>query len=137
MSTEAQRRAKKKYKASPKGQAAEHRYRSSENGKRVGCARVKRAYARNPGPAKERSRANRKAKYGLTQVTWDALFEAQGRRCASCGSQTSKRVRGGWATDHDHATGRVRGILCTLCNIALGACEDDPGMLVRYLENTK
>ena len=42
----------------------------------------------------------------------DAIEEWQAGRCAICSSE------GGLVTDHDHATGLVRGLLCQGCNIA-------------------
>jgi hypothetical protein len=62
--------------------------------------------------------------YGLSQADFDALLDRQGGVCAIC-----KKV--GWNgkgpyVDHDHATGKVRGLLCMKCNGALGMIEDDP-----------
>jgi hypothetical protein len=47
--------------------------------------------------------------YGITEEQFQALWDAQGRRCYICRREVrSKRP----AVDHDHATGRVRGLLC-------------------------
>ena len=42
--------------------------------------------------------------------------------CEIC-DRTTPGGRGGWHVDHDHATGRVRGILCVACNAVLGRIE--------------
>ena len=47
-----------------------------------------------------------------------AMFAAQGGLCAICRNGDRKLV-----TDHDHATGRVRGLLCSPCNSRLGYVE--------------
>ena len=60
-----------------------------------------------------------KRKYGLTLEEFDELLASQGGGCAICGKPDADNV------DHDHATGRVRGILCWNCNIAIGQLEDD------------
>ena len=74
-------------------------------------------------------------KYGLTLAQRDAMLEAQGGVCAICQEiETAKR---GWAVDHCHATGTVRGILCQACNLVLGHADDDVELLKRmigYLE---
>jgi hypothetical protein len=62
--------------------------------------------------------------YGLTEVGYDSLFARQGGKCAICG--TDQWPGKGPHIDHDHGLGRVRGILCSHCNTALGLIKDDP-----------
>lgn len=64
-----------------------------------------------------------KYKYGMTPEDFDALLERQSGRCAICRTDTPG-VKG-WAVDHSHADGHVRGILCTPCNTGLGHFRDD------------
>jgi len=69
-------------------------------------------------------------KFGITSVERDAMLEAQGGLCAICRSDKPTH------TDHNHATGELRGLLCTGCNLGLGQFKDDPQRLiaaVRYL----
>lgn len=63
----------------------------------------------------------RKNKYGITTPEWESMFDRQGRVCAICG--TSNPGKSKWHTDHDHATGEVRGVLCMSCNHNLGHFE--------------
>src|SRR6266498_598017 len=68
-----------------------------------------------------RRRYERLRKYGLTPEEFEQLLASQGGRCAVCRSadpQTPKR--GTWCVDHDHVTGQIRGLLCNLCNRAIG-----------------
>ena len=61
------------------------------------------------------------------------MIEVQGGLCLICREKPAKHV------DHDHATGKVRGILCFSCNRGLGKFEDDPSLLERaitYLGST-
>jgi hypothetical protein len=87
-------------------------------------------------------RANRlKRKYGLSLDDYDRLLTSQGGRCAICGSTDPKTTKGqarfgDFAVDHDHKTGKVRGLLCGHCNTGLGLFRDDPNHLeaaLRYL----
>jgi hypothetical protein len=61
----------------------------------------------------------KKKKYNLSNSEWDEMFERQGKVCALCGTNETTR----WCTDHDHETNIVRGILCLVCNHALGNYE--------------
>lgn len=63
------------------------------------------------------------------------MLEAQGNRCAACGSREPGRR--GWHVDHDHKTNRVRGILCGHCNSALGFARDDTITLQRLIDYLK
>jgi hypothetical protein len=64
-----------------------------------------------------------------------ALLYSSAERCAICGR---KLTRLNMALDHDHKTGKVRGILCKTCNLALGYLRDNPKtaeQAARYLRN--
>lgn len=85
-----------------------------------------------------------KNSYGIDLFEFDALWESQGRCCAICRKSSNfspKTVPVDLPhVDHDHETGKVRGLLCQFCNTALGLFQDDPGILARaivYLEETK
>jgi hypothetical protein len=57
--------------------------------------------------------------YGLREADVVALRARQGNRCSLCGDPDPGHV------DHDHSSGRVRGLLCERCNLALGLFRDD------------
>jgi hypothetical protein len=71
---------------------------------------------------------------GISNEKYQALFEAQGGKCAICGVIAGHRSRYGkvcrLAIDHDHRTGQVRGLLCNSCNRGLGRFKDS----IEYLE---
>lgn len=60
--------------------------------------------------------------YALAPGEYKALLKRQGGRCAICRKVPRKR---NLAVDHDHSTGKVRGLLCYMCNSALGVFEFD------------
>jgi|SRR3972149_5086974 len=68
--------------------------------------------------------------YGLTPQNYADLLQSQGGVCAVCGND-DPRFR--LSVDHDHATGRVRGLLCNTCNRAMGLFGDDSVRLRRAI----
>ena len=87
-----------------------------------------RNFVKRNGGAKYNRNQNLKQKYGITQQEWEKLFNAQSSKCAICETTT-----GTWHTDHCHTTGKVRGILCSACNINLGSYE----AIVKYEDKIK
>lgn len=59
----------------------------------------------------------------ISSVAARKLAAAQGWVCAICGCAIGRGVAN-WATDHDHISLLVRGILCTSCNVGLGMFRD-------------
>lgn len=71
-----------------------------------------------------------KWKYGISIETYNKMSEEQRGLCAVCGNDNGgKRL----CVDHRHDTGKVRGLLCTSCNKAIGQLGDTPeGVLAAY-----
>ena len=116
-------------------------YSKTERGKEV----ARKAYARWRGENLEYARqlsreGNRKARtedprrfksyelkaaYGITIEQYDALLAKQGNACAICAAP-EPRGMGVFHVDHCHNSLRVRGLLCTECNMGLGKFKDSP-----------
>jgi hypothetical protein len=62
--------------------------------------------------------------YGLAPGQYDAMRSAQEDRCAICRTPDPGVKR--WHVDHDHLSGKVRGLLCAACNLGIGKMQDDP-----------
>jgi hypothetical protein len=68
---------------------------------------------------------HRERTYGVTADQFDAMMLRQAGCCAIC-----QEPMGTPAVDHDHDTGRVRGLLCRRCNTGIGMLADDPDRLL-------
>ena len=70
-------------------------------------------------------------KYGLSRAEVEVILERiEYGLCDLCG----RKPNGLWRKlhiDHDHTTGRVRGLLCATCNSALGFIRDNPVVALR------
>ena len=72
------------------------------------------------------------AKYALSKDQWLTMYSFQDGRCPLCDKIRTLVI------DHDHKSGRVRGLLCNLCNGRLGKVKDDAGWMrraVAYLDD--
>ena len=77
--------------------------------------------------------------FGITLDDYNEMLEAQEHRCAGCLIHEDE-LRSALAVDHCHQTGKIRGLLCDACNLALGKLNDNPTTLRRlteYLEEHK
>jgi hypothetical protein len=68
---------------------------------------------------------SRYAKYGITPEKYFILLEKQNGRCLICKNVSERRL----AVDHDRVTGKIRGLLCTNCNLGIGFFRDSPILL--------
>jgi hypothetical protein len=78
-------------------------------------------------------------KFGITLEEKEKIFKNQNNSCAICLATENIRSRD-WDVDHCHKTGRVRGILCSNCNRALGLFGDDVNVIANaasYLNKHK
>ncbi len=66
--------------------------------------------------------------YGLSPDAYEALYQEQGKACAICGMPSPKNPL---HVDHDHATGQVRGLLCSRCNTLIGHAQEKTAVLER------
>jgi hypothetical protein len=89
-------------------------------------------------PDKVKVRARRAAlkhRYGITPEQYEEMLTRQDGKCAICNSKSPKDKRNrNFHVDHCHETGRIRGILCTKCNHALGRFGDDIAGVERVLK---
>lgn len=95
---------------------------------------------RNPDKAKA---IELKRMYGITLDQYNAMVDAQQGKCAICAQPEKSLDKDGgprqMPVDHCHATGKVRGLLCTACNRALGLFKDSPKILeaaISYLQKS-
>jgi hypothetical protein len=101
------------------------KHKSRKDGLHVYCIEcvngVDRRYKHRSGVLKSR--------YGITLEEFEVLLAAQNYRCANCGKSGCRLF-----PDHDHKTGRIRGMLCKGCNTGIGMLGDTVFGLQRAIE---
>lgn len=99
---------------------------------------VDRKWAR-ANPEKVRNRTLRH-RYGVDHQWVLSQIEIQGGRCPICSRNFEQKQGLAPNVDHDHVTGKVRGVICGSCNTAAGLLRDDPLVaqsMARYLRKHK
>jgi hypothetical protein len=128
---------------------AQVRYRESHREEIAERARLKRTDPKIRKLLNERSKAWRdknkerhalskkksilKHTYGITLKEYEDILKKQNGKCAIC-----KRKEKILCVDHCHKTGKVRGLLCHLCNRSIGMMKDDISILenaIIYIKN--
>ena len=115
----------KKWKERNPGAVVETAKRYFEKHKEKIRQRVRDKHIKDPSIRKF---ASIKKNYGLSRRDYESILEWQGGGCAFC-----KRNDIQMHVDHDHSTGRVRGILCHLCNTGLGLFRENTDVMNRAI----
>ena len=95
----------------------------------------------------KKSNEQLKIKFGLTRTELEAIYIAQNMSCKICGTEglvhgIKKSYKDKIKTlhvDHCHATGKIRGLLCNSCNVAMGMMNDDIDIMknaIKYIEES-
>lgn len=75
------------------------------------------------------------AKYGVTKEWYFEQLEKQDHKCAICSCEEPKgNGNVHFHVDHCHSTGKVRGLLCSSCNTALGNFKDSTQLMLKAIE---
>ena len=77
-----------------------------------------------------------KAAYGISLEEYHQMLVKQDHRCKICLTH-EKDVKRVLCVDHDHDTGKVRGLLCDTCNRSLGLLKDSIETLTRAVKYLK
>ena len=112
-------RLKKKYEENPSPQLAQAKKWAEENSEKIKTIQ-KTWKERHPDKRKLYTRNSRIRAYGISPETYYEMLQKQGNECAICKAKSTRRAM---AIDHDHTTGKVRGLLCDGCNMSLGHIE--------------
>jgi len=74
--------------------------------------------------------SHRRRRYGLNEEEYNNMILSQNNLCAICNKSSSKTLH----IDHDHITGKVRGLLCSSCNTGIGMLQEDTVILNKAIE---
>jgi hypothetical protein len=103
------------------------RNRTAPDGLQPWCRHCRREYSRKWRLKPQRRDSEYRKAYGISLAEYDHLYRQQSGKCAICGTQDAgSRRKLRLCVDHCHRSGRVRGLLCNRCNIAVGLFNDDP-----------
>lgn len=134
---------RKKYNIGHKKEASEyHKSYGIKNRKKLN--KYRRDYnAKNPNKMNEYRKKYRenndtdrmaeiKRKYGLSKEGYYYMLDIQDNKCKICGKEMEKIC-----IDHNHITGKIRGLLCNNCNLGIGNLQENPFILIKTVEYLK
>ena len=122
--TDGCKKAQKKYSTSEKGRTNQREWQKKFRRTHEGYATAKRY--------------DLKTRYGITLFKYNEMLEKQNHKCIICGNSIFDKVN--VAVDHDHITGKIRGLLCKNCNWGLGNFRDNTELLnnaIKYLKEDR
>jgi hypothetical protein len=105
------------------------------------CKSCRREDSKNRRKPKQQRKYKLKILYGLTEEDYERMLKEQDGVCGICKKEEAAKSNTGYtknlAVDHCHHTGKIRGLLCHNCNIAIGKLKDDVSLLESALKYLK
>jgi hypothetical protein len=98
-------------------------YKASQDWRKLNPEKVRIYRAKDPWTLKKRTR-----RLGMTVEEFWNMYESQEGKCAICLQDIAAENS---AIDHNHKTGKIRGILCKSCNRGIGLLKDSSEVLNR------
>jgi hypothetical protein len=96
--------------------------------------KYRRQYDKNNSLKKKNTDIKRK--YGITLEEYNIIHNKQENKCLICGKHQSE-IKIPFAIDHNHKTGKIRGLLCGKCNLGLGYFDDNINLLLKAVKYLK
>ena len=121
--------SKRNYYANNKVKCNERDKKYRDNNKEK-IKKVKKEYTKTH--KKETKNLNLKRCYGITIEQYNQMFNVQEGKCKVCGKHQSELYQP-LGVDHNHTTGKVRGLLCPNCNSILGHAKDNTDTLQKVI----
>jgi len=87
-------------------------------------------YGKSQKGIQKRRNSHLKITHNMTEQEYQTQLQSQHGVCAICGQREMKFRNRNLSVDHNHNTHICRSLLCSFCNIGLGAFRDDPELLV-------
>lgn len=132
------KRCKTKAESILRKTANHKKYRNSIKGKTTKSNYAK-VYKETTAYKKYQRNYRLKNTYGITLIQYEEMFNKQNGCCAICNvSEEKLTIR--LHIDHNHKTGKVRGLLCKKCNSAIGLFDDNLDLLnkaINYINEYK
>ena len=75
-------------------------------------------------------------KFGISLIEYNKLLDLQNFCCAICGDGIIKNKKA-LAVDHDHKSGKTRGLLCMNCNLGIGKVNDSIEEILKLIDYMK
>jgi hypothetical protein len=124
----------KTYREKPEVKAYHKAYRENPKNKAK-----RKIYLAKPEYKRNEKNRQLRIKFGITSEQYTEMFIKQNGCCAICNKNQNEFKRK-LAVDHDHKTGKIRGLLCSNCNTILGKLNDNSETLlnaIQYLNKYK
>jgi len=131
------KKALQAYYANPKATTYRDQKRRAKNPEKFKEQRRKATQRYRDRHPHAHRKAHRLSRYGITSEAFAKMEQEQNHQCKICGATSAQNADRDWSIDHDHQTGKVRGLLCFKCNILLGMVGDQISILesaIKYLK---